>query len=79
MAPPCESTDPPLRLWSAVAIPRLREPLPLWWAGAKAAGAKRLVLTHISDELGDDWALEQAREIFEGPLEVAREGATYEV
>ena len=46
---------------------------------AKAAGVKRLVLTHISDELGDDWALEQAREIFDGPLEVAREGATYEV
>jgi len=46
---------------------------------AKAAGAKRLVLTHISDELGDEWALEQAREIFKGPLEVAREGATYEI
>lgn len=46
---------------------------------AKAAGVKRLVLTHISDELGDDWALEQAREIFDGPLEIAREGATYEI
>ena len=46
---------------------------------AKRAGAKRLVLTHISDELGDDWALDQAREIFEGPLEIAREGATYDL
>jgi ribonuclease BN (tRNA processing enzyme) len=46
---------------------------------AKAAGVKRLVLTHISDELGDDWALEQAREIFDGPLEIAREGATYDI
>jgi ribonuclease BN (tRNA processing enzyme) len=46
---------------------------------AKAAGVKRLVLTHISDELGDEWALEQAREIFDGPLEIAREGATYEI
>ncbi|MGH2923033.1 MAG: MBL fold metallo-hydrolase [Solirubrobacterales bacterium] len=46
---------------------------------ARAAGVKRLVLTHISDELGDDWALEQAREAFDGPLEIAREGATYEI
>jgi len=44
---------------------------------AKRAGAKRLVLTHISDELGDEWAREQAEEAFGAPVEVAREGAEY--
>ena len=43
------------------------------------AHVKRLVLTHISDELGDDWALESARETYDGPLEVARDGASYEI
>jgi hypothetical protein len=37
------------------------------------------VLTHISDELGDEWAREQGEHGFGGPVEVAREGATYEV
>ena len=46
---------------------------------AKRAGAKRVVITHISDELGDDWAREEAERGFGGPVEVAREGATYEV
>ena len=46
---------------------------------AKRAGAKRLVITHISDELGDEWAREQAEAAFGGPVEVAREGATYDV
>lgn len=47
---------------------------------AARAGAKRAVVTHISDELGDDWALEQARSGFGGDgIEIAREGATYEV
>jgi ribonuclease BN (tRNA processing enzyme) len=46
---------------------------------AKRAGAKRVVITHISDELGDDWAREQAESSFGGPVEVAREGATYEI
>ena len=40
---------------------------------------KRVVITHISDELGDEWALEQAERGFGGPVEIAREGATYEV
>ena len=46
---------------------------------AKRAGAKRVVITHISDELGEDWAREQAERGFGGPVEVAREGAVYEV
>jgi ribonuclease BN (tRNA processing enzyme) len=46
---------------------------------ARQAGVKRVVITHISDELGDEWALEQAERGFGGPVEIAREGATYEV
>jgi ribonuclease BN (tRNA processing enzyme) len=46
---------------------------------ARRAGAKRVVITHISDELGDEWAREQAERGFGGPVEVASEGATYEV
>lgn len=50
-------------------------------AGEHAArvGAKRLVLTHISDELDADAARDQAAEVFDGPVEVAVEGATFEV
>jgi len=46
---------------------------------ASAAGAGRLVLTHISDELDLDFALEQARAEFAGATELAAEGSTYEV
>jgi ribonuclease BN (tRNA processing enzyme) len=46
---------------------------------AKRAGAKRVVLTHISDELDAEWAREQASEAFGAPVEVAAEGATYEL
>ena len=38
------------------------------------AGAKRVVITHISDELGDEWAREQAERGFGGPVEVAARG-----
>jgi ribonuclease BN (tRNA processing enzyme) len=50
-------------------------------AGEHAArcGARRLVLTHISDELDGDHALAEARRSFSGPVELAREGAVYEV
>jgi ribonuclease BN (tRNA processing enzyme) len=50
-------------------------------AGEHAARcrARRLVLTHISDEMDGDWALAEARRAFTGPLELAREGAVYEV
>ena len=45
----------------------------------RRAGARRLVLTHISDELDHEWAREQAESTFGEAVEVAREGATYEV
>ncbi len=46
---------------------------------AARAGAKRLVLTHLTDEADPDWALREARRAYDGPLEVAVEGAVYEV
>jgi ribonuclease BN (tRNA processing enzyme) len=46
---------------------------------AARAGARRLVLTHISDELDPEWAAAEARSTFSGPVEVAVEGAVYEV
>jgi ribonuclease BN (tRNA processing enzyme) len=46
---------------------------------ARRAGAKRVVFTHVSDELGEEWVREQGSEGFGAPVEVAREGATYEI
>jgi ribonuclease BN (tRNA processing enzyme) len=46
---------------------------------ARAAAARRLVLVHISDELDADWARSEAERAFGGPVEVAAEGATFEV
>jgi ribonuclease BN (tRNA processing enzyme) len=46
---------------------------------ARGAGAKRLVLVHISDELDAGAARDAAAEAFGGPVEVAREGATFDV
>ena len=46
---------------------------------ARLAGAKRVVLTHISDELDSQQACERAAKAFGGPVEVAAEGAVYEV
>jgi ribonuclease BN (tRNA processing enzyme) len=46
---------------------------------ARRAGARRVVLTHISDELDQTWARDQGRDTFGGSVEVAREGAVYEV
>jgi ribonuclease BN (tRNA processing enzyme) len=43
------------------------------------AGARRLVLTHFSDELDADWARAEAEATFGRPVELAREGAVYEV
>jgi len=45
----------------------------------RRADAKRLVITHYSDELDPEWALAQAAEAFGGPVELAREGAVYTV
>ena len=41
------------------------------------AGAKRLVVTHFSDELDPDWVRAQAAEAYGGPVELAQEGAVY--
>jgi ribonuclease BN (tRNA processing enzyme) len=46
---------------------------------ARRAGAKRVVLTHISDELDADWAREEGSKGFGAPVDLASEGAVYEV
>ncbi|MFN8160671.1 MAG: MBL fold metallo-hydrolase [Solirubrobacterales bacterium] len=46
---------------------------------ARRAGAGRAVITHISDELDLELAREEASEAFGAPVEVAAEGAVYEV
>ncbi len=43
------------------------------------ARVRRLVLTHISDELDLAWAGAEARRAFRGDLSVAREGAVFEL
>jgi ribonuclease BN (tRNA processing enzyme) len=46
---------------------------------ARRANARRLVITHISDELDELWARDEAAKAFGAPVEVAREGAVYEL
>jgi len=46
---------------------------------AREAGVGRVVLTHLSDELDLDLARDQAAEAFGGPVDVAAEGATYDI
>lgn len=46
---------------------------------AEKARASQLILTHISDEIDPEWALEQARSMYGGPVQVAREGLEIEV
>jgi ribonuclease BN (tRNA processing enzyme) len=46
--------------------------------GSKAR-VRRLVLTHISDELDAQWARAEAEKAFGGPVDVACEGAVFEV
>lgn len=46
---------------------------------ARRAGARRAVLTHISDELDPEWALEQASAAFGAPVGIAHEGDVFEV
>lgn len=46
---------------------------------AARAGARRLVLTHISDELDALWAVDEAREVFDGEVLIAREDDVYTV
>jgi ribonuclease BN (tRNA processing enzyme) len=45
----------------------------------RRADARRLVLTHLTDELDADRARAEAERTFGGPVEIAREGATYAV
>jgi ribonuclease BN (tRNA processing enzyme) len=45
----------------------------------RRAGAHRVVLTHISDELDQDWAREQGSEAYGASVDVAHEGAIYDV
>ncbi len=45
----------------------------------RRAGARRLVITHLTDELDAAWAEGEAERAFGGPVEVAREGAVYEL
>jgi ribonuclease BN (tRNA processing enzyme) len=45
----------------------------------RAAGAKRVVLTHISDELDTLWARNEASDAFGRPVDVASEGAVYTI
>jgi ribonuclease BN (tRNA processing enzyme) len=46
---------------------------------AREACVKRVVLTHISDELDAGQAQEQAEAAFGGPVDIASEGAVYEI
>ncbi|MDQ2623234.1 MAG: MBL fold metallo-hydrolase, partial [Actinomycetota bacterium] len=46
---------------------------------ARDARARRLLLTHISDELDPAWALSEAKAHFGGPAEVAVEGLEIDV
>ena len=46
---------------------------------AKRAGAQRVVLTHFSDELGEEWARREAEATYGSAVEVAHEGAAYDV
>ncbi len=46
---------------------------------ARRAGAKRVVLTHISDELDAEWARDEGSNAYGGPVEVAREGDVLEL
>jgi ribonuclease BN (tRNA processing enzyme) len=41
------------------------------------SGVRRIVLTHISDELDHLWAKKEASSVFKGPVDVAHEGAVY--
>jgi ribonuclease BN (tRNA processing enzyme) len=46
---------------------------------ARRANAKRVVLTHISDELDEGIARAEAEEAFGGHVEIAHEGAIFEI
>jgi ribonuclease BN (tRNA processing enzyme) len=45
----------------------------------RRANARRLVLSHFSDELDAEWARGEAQRTFGGPVDVAREDAVYDL
>jgi ribonuclease BN (tRNA processing enzyme) len=45
----------------------------------RRAAARRLVITHISDELDAGWARAEAERGFGGPVDIAHQGAVYAV
>ena len=45
----------------------------------RRAGARRLVLTHFSDELDSDWVRGEAGAAYAGPVELARDGVVFSV
>jgi ribonuclease BN (tRNA processing enzyme) len=45
----------------------------------RRAGARRLVLTHFSDELDSDWVRGEAGDGYAGPVELARDGAVFSI
>ncbi len=45
----------------------------------RRAGARQVVVTHFSDELEAEWARAEAHQGFGAPVELAREGAVYEL
>jgi ribonuclease BN (tRNA processing enzyme) len=46
---------------------------------ARRAGARRVVITHFSDELDQEWARAEASAAFGAPVELAQEGVVYTV
>ena len=46
---------------------------------AQQAGARRLVLTHVSSDHDDAWIRAEAERAFGGPVALAHEGATYDI
>jgi ribonuclease BN (tRNA processing enzyme) len=48
-------------------------------AHGRRAGARRVVLTHFSDELDAEWARAEVEEAFGAPVELAHDGAVYAV
>ena len=75
----CAKVDPSSGCKHVVRGETVEEVLQKAGEHAKEAGAKRVVITHISDELGDDWAREEAERGFGGSVEIAHEWAEYEV
>jgi len=46
---------------------------------AARAGAKHLVLTHYTADLGTDWVVSEAARAFDGRIDAAADGASYDI